>query len=166
MKKRGGQIKHGESHTRLYTIWAGMKYRCKNGKIDKQKYHYYDDTTLYNPWNDYISFRDWSLNNGYTDVLSIDRVSPKGNYCPENCRWVNTTVQSGHLSKPVNNTSGYVGVVKHTQVDRWCAIISIHNKSKHLGLFKTKREALNARNSYIIMHDIDRKTQRWEGEVV
>ena len=38
-------------------------------------------------------FRDWALKNGYTDVLSIDRINVNGNYQPDNCRWATAKEQ-------------------------------------------------------------------------
>lgn len=38
-------------------------------------------------WHQFTPFRDWAVNNGYQEDLSIDRIIPAGNYCPENCRW-------------------------------------------------------------------------------
>ena len=48
----------------------------------------------------YTSFREWALSNGYTENLTIDRVNPDGNYCPENCRWATMAEQNRNKRCP------------------------------------------------------------------
>ena len=87
--KNNPSYKHGESKTRLYKIWIGMKSRCFN--FNKLRYKDYGGrgVTLCPEWtNDYIAFRDWALSNGYQEGLGIDRRDNDGNYNPKNCRWL------------------------------------------------------------------------------
>ncbi len=41
----------------------------------------------------FSSFYDWSIANGYSDVLTLDRIESDKGYYPENCRWVTYQVQ-------------------------------------------------------------------------
>jgi hypothetical protein len=92
-----GGIHHGESKTRLYKLWRAIKYRCYispyfNGYIDK-------NITVCDDWqNNYLSFREWALNNGFDEKLQIDRISNNLGYSPDNCRFV-TNIEN------VNNRS-------------------------------------------------------------
>ena len=81
--------KHGESFTRLYNIWAMMKQRCTNPKAENYPNYGGRGITICPEWtNDYTKFRDWALNNGYKEVLQINRIWNDGNYEPSNCDWV------------------------------------------------------------------------------
>jgi len=39
-------------------------------------------------WQEFITFRDWALTNGYRDNLTIDRINSNKGYYPENCHWI------------------------------------------------------------------------------
>ena len=89
------KVKHNGRNTRLYHIWHGMKQRCFSSYSHDYKNYGGRGITVYEEWkNDFSLFRDWSLENGYSDSLSIDRIDVNGNYCPENCRWVDNKTQN------------------------------------------------------------------------
>lgn len=86
---------HGFSKTRLYSIWLGIRDRCS--RVKNQDYYLYGGRGIKvcDEWNsDFLTFRNWALNNGYNDNLSIDRIDPDGNYEPNNCRWITLTEQT------------------------------------------------------------------------
>ena len=94
--------KHGESQTRLYSIWKAMNKRCNNNNTGRWNRYGGRGITVCKEWqDDYIPFRDWSLQNGYSDNLSIDRINNDGNYEPSNCRWATTTQQANNTSHNV-----------------------------------------------------------------
>lgn len=94
---RKGNIKHGKRHTRLYNIYCGMKERCYNQKSSNYSYYGGRGVKICNEWNDdFMSFYNWAMVNGYDDGLSIDRIDVNGNYEPSNCRWVTMKEQSNN----------------------------------------------------------------------
>ena len=84
---------------RIASIFRGMECRCYN-KNDKM-YRFYGakgievcDEWLENP----KSFEIWSLENGYADDLTIDRIDSGEDYSPENCRWVTSKFNARYKS--------------------------------------------------------------------
>lgn len=95
-------VKHGESHSkrsRLYTIWCGMRQRCSNPNREAYRLYGGKGIKVCNEWNDYEAFKLWAINNGYADNLSIDRIDPNKDYCPENCRWITPSENTARANK-------------------------------------------------------------------
>lgn len=82
---------HGDSGTRLYTLWESMKYRVKMR----------ENCYIYPCWNRFIFFKQWALVSGYQENLCLCRKRDVGNYCPNNVRW------DSHGSNMVESHSRY-----------------------------------------------------------
>jgi hypothetical protein len=82
---------HKESNkenNRLFRIWCGMKARCYIKSAKGYENYGGRGITVCDEWrNDYTTFRDWALANGYQDHLTIDRIEGNKGYYPDNCRW-------------------------------------------------------------------------------
>jgi len=89
------RTKHGDHGSRLYEVWAQMRWRCKSKTC---VYYGARGITVCKAWRDYANFRQWALANGYRQGLFIDRINPDGNYTPTNCRWL-TPLQSFNNSR-------------------------------------------------------------------
>ena len=97
--------KHGLRNTRLFRIWAGMVSRCTNPNHKKYGLWGGRGILLCKEWReDFVNFYNWSMNNGYKDNLSIDRIDVNGNYEPNNCRWATAKQQARNARTNVNLT--------------------------------------------------------------
>lgn len=75
--------KHGMSKARLYRIWKNMISRCENPNKTFYKNYGGRGIKVCAEWNkDFVAFKDWALENGYKDDLTIDRIDNDGNYSP------------------------------------------------------------------------------------
>jgi hypothetical protein len=100
--------RHGGTKTVLFKRWSSMKERCYR----KNHVHYHNyggrGITVCDEWKDsFEAFRDWALNNGFSEDLQLDRIDNDGNYCPENCRF--TSIQRQSINRRTTKFIEYNG---------------------------------------------------------
>lgn len=95
-------ITNGIKDRRINRIFNGMVHRCYNEKDSAFKQYGAKGISICDEWlNNPKSFEEWSISNGYSSNLTIDRVNCNGNYCPENCRWVTHEDNSRYKSTTI-----------------------------------------------------------------
>lgn len=114
---------HGLSNTNLYKIYCGMKSRCYCKTNKKYKSYGGRGITMCDEWlNDFKAFYDWSMVNGYSEKLTIDRIDVDGNYEPSNCRWA--TLKEQDNNKRLDKLYTYNG--KTMSARDWCKEIGFY----------------------------------------
>lgn len=113
---------HGSSDTPLYNVWRSMCQRCDNA--NHKSYHRYGGRGIKvcDEWNTFERFRDWALDNGYDNGLTLDREHNDGGYYPDNCRWVSQQVQTNNRSN--NHYITYNGETR-TQAE-WARLFRVN----------------------------------------
>lgn len=146
----------GESKTNLYKRYIDMKSRCYNPKSCNYKHYGARGISVCNEWlgiEGFRNFKKWSLENGFDKSLSLDRIDNNGNYSPDNCRWTNRSIQAINMRH--KNTSGYIGISKHSNGKVWYGRVKVYGKQIYTGMSSDIKEAARMRNEYIIKHNLN-----------
>lgn len=100
------------SKTRLYKIFQGMKDRCYNVNSSHYKTYGAKGIEICPEWLEnggVQNFISWSLDNGYDDNLSLDRIDNNKGYSPDNCQWVTPSFNSSkgntNITRPIGKPS-------------------------------------------------------------
>ena len=156
--QRGKGFKHGLESNRFYSTWSGLVARCNNPNSSGYYKYGARGITVCEEWLDVKNFVAWAeATHPNIAGVSLDRIDNDGAYSPENCRWANASIQGINQRMRKSNTSGYVGVYWHKGKGTWDAKVAINNRSNHLGSFKIKEEAVQARDNYIIQNNLPHK---------
>lgn len=125
LSKKGDKnpyYKDGRSNTKLYKTYWAMINRCNNIKMKSYPRYGGRGIKVCDTWmDDFLNFKEWALNNGYSEKLTLDRIDNNGNYEPSNCRWVSIKEQCNNRSTNhkviINNIS--------KGITEWCKIYNV-----------------------------------------
>lgn len=76
---------NSQNYPRLYHIWSGAKYRCRNPKASNYQHYGAKGIDLCKEWNKFAPFCKWALENGYAENLTLDRIDNSKGYSSDNC---------------------------------------------------------------------------------
>lgn len=118
------QAKQG-NHSRIYNIYNDTKKRCYNPNNKSYKWYGAKGITVCDEWlgeNGFINFYNWSINNGYSDKLTLDRKNSTLEYSPSNCRWVEWSIQANN--KKNNIIISYKN--ENDTLANWCRKLNLN----------------------------------------
>lgn len=115
--------KHGLTNTKLYTKWSGIVQRCTNPNAIHYDMYGGHGITICDEWrNDFYSFYSWSIENGYKDGLTIDRIDNNKGYYPENCRWTDLETQANNTRR-----NHYITYNNETKtLTQWARLLNVN----------------------------------------
>ncbi len=96
---RGKGSKYSIQDKKIYKKWSHMLSRCNNPKDISYKNYGGRGIKVCKEWFDYENFAKWSIENGYSENLELDRINTNGDYSPDNCRYITRLENSRNKRK-------------------------------------------------------------------
>lgn len=129
--KRMGEanVKHGKcrrgKRDPLFNVWYTMKARCKYPHHISYQNYGARGITVCDEWQEFESFYEWAMANGYKKGLEIDRIDCEGNYEPSNCRFV-TRLEN---SRNKRNTTYLTAHGERRPLVEWAEILNVNMRT-------------------------------------
>lgn len=97
---------HGQTKTRRYRIWKGIKQRCLSPSYKQYPDYGGRGIGVCKDWAEsFVAFFDWSEASGYGDDLEVDRIDNSKGYSPDNCRWATPKTNANNRRNNHNVTA-------------------------------------------------------------
>lgn len=139
----------------LKDCWLAMRSRCTKPTNPNYKNYGGRGINVCKKWQNFDTFMNWALGNGYKKGLTIERINVHKNYTPANCKFIERADQ--YLNKTNSVFISYNG--ENKSIAEWSRITGLHssliyarkkrgypsefifNKPKHVHLSKLKKVA-------------------------
>lgn len=129
-----------ENNDLSYQSWVGMKTRCNNPNFSQYKDYGGKGITYDTRWESFENFlKDMGPRSDKT--LTLDRIKSNQNYCKENCRWADKSLQSFNKENHENKISG----VNLRKNGKWQVCFSENGKLIYLGTYESLLDAAEVR---------------------
>lgn len=94
--KRSTKHGHGSRKNRhpVYRLWHDIRQRCENENNPAYKNYGGRGISVCDEWQDFVTFFNWCIDNGWGEGLEIDRIDNNSIYKPINCHFTTPAVQS------------------------------------------------------------------------
>ena len=138
----------------LFHTWNNMRQRCSNSNRPDYRWYGGKRVKVCPEWSEnFKSFYDWACENGWESGLTLDRIDPNGDYCPENCRWTTWQVQQNNTTR--NHMVEYQG--KSQSLADWCRELNLPYRTIRSRLNLLKWDAIKAFETPIIPRDVSKR---------
>lgn len=115
-------------NTRLYRIWRTMIARTIYPSQAGYANYGGRGIKVCSEWlYDFYSFKNWAMENGYQDHLTIDRLNCDGDYAPSNCKWSSRKEQNNNQRRTIKMT--YCGLTKN--LTEWADLLGVKYNTLH-----------------------------------
>lgn len=139
--------------TSEYMAYDNMLTRVNNSSVS-ERYHKYEEygIKVCERWLGRKGFDNFIYDLGLKPFpkAMLDRIDPYGDYCPENCRWVDRRTSNYNTAISTANRSGRVGVYQETRTGKWCAAARQNGPKVRLYRGDSFEEAVAARVAFEI----------------
>jgi hypothetical protein len=110
-----------------------MRDRCNNPNSKDYKRYGGRGISISEVWDDFENFQSWSIMNGYSDDLSIDRIDNDRGYGPDNCRWADIFTQNANRRASTVLINGRFLTLKEVSEEFDIKLTTIRNRYYNQG---------------------------------